>query len=110
MERTPAELVGHWRVRRIAGWVPGRGLTKRIDPDGNGVTRVLGLPLFPFRVVAGADGKGLALRYRLLPIRDELVPELSGWSGRGLLFNREFCRFRLTAADAWLAGSPLPHL
>jgi hypothetical protein len=86
-----ASLEGDWRVKRESGLLP-PGLSKRIR-NGKGWTRFLGLPLLPFRSV------GSVLSYGLLPIRDELVPGARGeWLGRGLLFGREFCRFRLTPA------------
>jgi hypothetical protein len=43
----------------------------------------------PFRVA------GKTLVYRRWPIRDELEPDAGFWGGRGFLFGREFCRFRL---------------
>jgi hypothetical protein len=44
----------------------------------------------PFRV------SETSLVYRGLPVRDELEPDGAGsWRGRGQLFGREFCRFRL---------------
>jgi hypothetical protein len=108
----PSALVGKWLVRRKAGLLPSFGLSKSIHCNGRGVTRVLGLPLLPFRVRARPDGLGVEIRYRFLPLCDVLVPELDAWSGRGLIFGREFCRFRLVraAAPAWPAASPMPHL
>jgi hypothetical protein len=39
---------------------------------------------------------GRTLDYALWPVRDELVEVDRGeWLGRGLIFGREFCRFRL---------------
>jgi len=78
----------------LAGLLPDFGLSKSIRSDGCGVTRVLGLPLLPFRIRMLPDG-GAELRYRLLPLRDELAVTGATWSGRGLLLGREFCRFRL---------------
>jgi len=83
------EMLGEWRVDRRAGLLPPRGLTKWIGPS-RGVTRVFGVPVAPFR------REGRRLVYQLLPVRDELSPRPDGsWDGRGLLFGREFCRFRL---------------
>ena len=85
-------LSGTWKVRRESGLLPPVGLSKRIGGQ-RGVTRVLRLPVAPFRV------EGHTLRYRGLPVRDELSPRADGtWAGRGLLFGREFCRFRLVPA------------
>jgi hypothetical protein len=39
---------------------------------------------------------GRTLNYAVWPVRDELVEGEDGeWLGRGLIFGREFCRFRL---------------
>ncbi len=84
---------GRWRVERISGLLPPLGLRKRIGADA-GSTRLGSLPLAVFRV------RGRTLDYRLLPVRDELEPAPDGtWEGRGLLFGREFCRFRLVPDD-----------
>lgn len=86
-ERAP--LDGTWRVERIAGWIPPAGLRKHID-RGRGSTRLAGIPVGLFAV------RRRSLVYRALPLRDELEPLGDGsWSGRGLVFGREFCRFRL---------------
>jgi hypothetical protein len=83
---------GRWRVERVGGLLP-PGLHKQIGRDG-GSTRLGALPLAVFRV------RGWTLDYRLLPVRDELAPAGDGtWLGRGLLFGREFCRFRLVRDD-----------
>ena len=83
---------GRWRVERVGGLLP-PGLRKRIGRSG-GSTRLGPLPLAVFRV------RGTTLEYRILPIRDELTPAGDGtWLGRGLLFGREFCRFRLVPDD-----------
>ncbi|HEX5468355.1 MAG TPA: hypothetical protein VFW80_04830 [Gaiellaceae bacterium] len=83
------KLEGSWRVEREAGLLPPFGLTKTIG-ERDGWTRAAGLPVAPFRVV------GTTLVYRGWPIRDELAEGPDGsWEGRGLLFGREFCRFRL---------------
>ena len=82
------ELPGRWRVERVSGLLP-PFLHKRIGPD-KGWTAVGPIPLAPFRV------RGRTLDYALWPVCDELTPDESGeWLGRGLLFGREFCRFRL---------------
>ena len=87
------EASGRWRVERIAGLLPPAGLRKHIGRSG-GSTTLGPLPLALFRV------RGRTLDYRLLPIRDELTPASDGtWLGRGLLFGREFCRFRLVRDD-----------
>jgi hypothetical protein len=88
------KLAGHWRVERQAGFLPPFGITKRIGENGRGWTCVAGLPLLPFRVTdsSRADRE---LRYSFLPIRDELMRLGPSWAGRGLIFGREFCRFRL---------------
>ena len=83
------ELAGHWRVERVSGLVPPRGLRKRIGSTA-GSTRVGPIPVALFRV------RGRMLDYAGWPLRDELAPAENGeWVGRGLLFGREFCRFRL---------------
>jgi hypothetical protein len=82
-------LEGTWRVEREPGLIPPVGVTKRIGPDG-GWTLVGGLPIAYFRV------RATTLDYLGCPIRDELVREADGtWAGRGLVFGRQFCRFRL---------------
>ena len=88
-----SRLEGSWKVRRQSGLLPPRGVSKRIG-TGTGWTLVVGVPVASFRVEA--RGEERTLRYRLLPIRDELRPRSDGgWEGRGLLLGREFCRFRL---------------
>ncbi|MGH3004494.1 MAG: hypothetical protein ACRDOS_01060 [Gaiellaceae bacterium] len=85
----PAPLEGVWRVERVSGLLPPAGLRKRIGPRG-GSTRLGPLPLAHFRV------RERTLDYVLWPVRDELRPAADGtWAGRGLVFGREFCRFRL---------------
>jgi hypothetical protein len=82
-------LDGRWRVEREAGLLPPFGLTKAIAGD-RGWTRAAGVP------VASFDVDGTTLVYRLWPLRDELTARPDGsWDGRGLIFGREFCRFRL---------------
>lgn len=56
---------------------------------------VLGVRLVPFRVVSHRPGGELELRYRFLPLHDELVFNRGHWIGRGFLFGREISRFRL---------------
>lgn len=87
-------LAGRWSVRRESGFLPRLGITKRISARGRGWTCIAGIPLFPFRVTKSARADR-ELRYRFLPLRDELIKLGYGWQGRGLLFGREFCRFRL---------------
>ena len=84
-----SSLEGTWRVERVSGLLPPLGLSKRIA-GGRGWTLAAGLPVAAFRL------EGTALVYRLWPIRDELEPAGdTSWNGRGLVFGREFCRFRL---------------
>lgn len=86
---TPSGLEGRWRVERVSGLLPPAGLAKRIGP-GRGSTRLGPLPLALFRV------RGRTLDYLVWPVRDELRRAADGtWDGRGLVFGREFCRFRL---------------
>jgi hypothetical protein len=88
MSTAGEEISGRWRVERVGGLLP-PGLRKRIGPAG-GSTSLGPLPLAVFRI------RGRTLEYRLLPIRDELTAAGDGtWLGRGLVFGREFCRFRL---------------
>lgn len=107
----PGTLSGKWLVRCQAGFLPRAGLSKLIHGDGRGVTRVLGVPLLPFRVRIRPDGTSAELRYRFLPLRDELYLRPQGWAGRGLLFGREFCKFRLVRAPRPTLPhqSPVPH-
>jgi hypothetical protein len=82
-------LAGHWRVERTSGLLPPVGLRKRIG-RGRGWTTLGPLPLAAFRV------HGRTLDYILWPVKDELAEgENEEWIGRGLIFGREFCRFRL---------------
>jgi hypothetical protein len=82
------DLTGSWRVERISGLLPPL-LRKRIGSD-RGWTAFGRLPLAPFRV------RGGMLDYVLWPVQDELAEGEQGeWLGRGLVFGREFCRFRL---------------
>jgi hypothetical protein len=83
------DLAGRWRVERTSGLLPPFGLRKHIGPD-RGWTAIGPLPVAPFRV------RGRTLDYAVWPVEDELVEGEGGeWEGRGLLFGREFCRFRL---------------
>jgi hypothetical protein len=87
------EFVGHWRVERLSGLLLPWGLRKHIGPR-TGSTRLGPFPLGLFRV------RGRMLDYTLWPLRDELRPAAGGeWVGRGLIFGREFCRFRLVRTD-----------
>lgn len=88
-----SDLDGFWRVERESGLLPPFGLTKRIR-FGRGSTRLFGIPLAFFSV------RGNRLVYRGLPVQDDLSRRPDGsWSGRGRLFGREFCRFRLVADE-----------
>lgn len=91
---TPApSLVGHWKVRRVSGILPPRGIEKRIGAS-SGWTLIGKLPVARFRV------EGLCFRYQWLPIRDVLTQGEDGdWLGRGKLFGWEFCRFRLERVE-----------
>jgi hypothetical protein len=83
-----SELTGNWRVERVSGFLPPL-LRKRIG-SATGWTAFGRLPLAPFRV------RSRRLDYVLLPVRDELTEgDNDEWLGRGLVFGREFCRFRL---------------
>lgn len=82
-------LDGSWHVERVSGWLLPFGLRKEVA-ESRGSTRLGSLPIAFF------DVRGRTLRYRGLPVRDELAPMPDGtWLGRGLVFGREFCRFRL---------------
>jgi hypothetical protein len=82
-------LAGQWRVERVSGLLPPIGVRKRIGP-GRGTTWLGPLPIGFFRV------RGQTLDYTGWPIRDELAPLDDGeWIGRGLVFGRQFCVFRL---------------
>ncbi len=86
------KLEGDWRVEREGGLLP-PFVSKRIG-GRTGWTFLAGLPVGPFRVA------GTTLDYLGWPIRDELTQRADGsWEGRGLVFGREFCRFRLVKPD-----------
>ncbi len=88
-----ARLDGVWSVKREAGVLPPFGVSKRIF-GGSGWTLVAGLPAAYFNV--RRSGERATLDYVGWPVRDELEPDGDyAWSGRGLMFGREFCRFRL---------------
>lgn len=88
----PSPLDGRWRVHRVSGVLPPFGVRKQIQ-EGQGWT------LVGFVRVAFFEVHGTTLVYRGLPIRDELERQSDGtWLGRGLLREREFCRFRLVEA------------
>ncbi len=87
-------LAGRWSVRRESGFLPRLAVTKRITARGRGWTCIAGIPVFPFRVMPSRTAD-CEFRYRFLPVKDELIKLGYGWEGRGLLFGREFCRFRL---------------
>jgi hypothetical protein len=88
-DKTMNSTEGSWRVEWEAGLLPPKGVSKRIWSD-RGYSALFGIPVAWFRLAGGR------LRYLGLPIVDELseLPDGS-WSGRGLLFGREFCRFRM---------------
>lgn len=82
-------LDGHWKVRRESGFLPPFGIRKFISGD-HGWTLLGLLPVGPFKVENGR------LRYRLWPLEDELIQLDDGtWLGRGYVFGKQFCRFRL---------------
>jgi hypothetical protein len=106
----PAALVGRWLVRREAGLLPGLGLSKVIHSNGRGVTCIARVPLLPFVIHMRPLGASAELRYRLFPLRDELVPDVDGWMGRGFFAGWEFCRFRLTRpAELERPAMSAPH-
>ncbi len=89
-----AMLDGTWKIERESGVLPPFGLSKRIFGDG-GWTLVAGVPAAYFHV-RRRGGEGARLEYVGWPVTDELSPRDDGsWGGRGLMFGREFCRFRL---------------
>lgn len=81
-------LDGYWKVRRRKGLLPPVGIRKFITGD-HGWTMIGPVPVAPFQV------KGPSLLYKLWPIRDEIMLEDGKWVGRGYLFGRQFCEFRL---------------
>ena len=87
-------LDGVWKVERVSGALPPFGLSKRIFGDG-GWTLLGGIPAAYFRVRVKRAERA-ELDYVGWPVLDELTPRDDGtWGGRGLMFGREFCRFRL---------------
>jgi hypothetical protein len=91
-------LDGIWRVERESGVLPPYGVSKRIFGTG-GWTLVAGVPVAHFRVQRPDEDRAV-LDYLALPVRDELEALDDGWAGRGLVFGREICRFRLVRAPA----------
>ena len=72
--------------------MPPFGIGKRLRGEA-GWTEVAGIPLLPFRL------DGLTLRYRVLPIRDELTARPDGTlAGVGYFLGWPFCRFRMERA------------
>src|SRR5919197_2815365 len=95
-----ATLDGRWKVRRESGLLPPFGIGKRIR-GGAGWTEVARMPLLPFRL------DGLTLRYRDLPIRDELTVRADGTlGGVGYFLGWPFCRFRMERAPL---SAPTPR-
>lgn len=93
-----ARLDGVWRIEREAGVLLPFGLSKRIFGP-SGWTLLAGVPAAHFRI--RREGARATLEYVGWPVRDELEPRDDGtWGGRGLMFGREFCRFRLVREDA----------
>jgi hypothetical protein len=83
------ELQGHWKVRRISGFLPPAGVSKHIE-RGRGWTKLFGVPVASFRV------QGQRLVYRFWPVVDDLERQPDGtFTGQGRLFGWPFCRFRL---------------
>ena len=72
-----------------AGLLPPKGVSNLIWLD-RGYSALFGILVAWFRLAGGR------LRYVGLPIVDELseLPD-GGWSGRGLVFGWEFCRFHM---------------
>ena len=86
--KSPEPLAGHWRVRRISGFLP-PGVTKRIGP-ADGCTYLFGIPVGHFRV------EWPRFIYRFWPVVDQLQEDTPGaFTGEGRLWGRRFCRFRL---------------
>lgn len=73
-------------MRRRSGLLPPVGLRKDIG-GGEGRLFFLGIPVARFRV------SGDRLVYRRLPIRDELIADADGVSGRARMFGIPFCTF-----------------
>ncbi|MBX5483382.1 MAG: hypothetical protein IRZ16_16295 [Myxococcaceae bacterium] len=83
-----AAIDGLWKVRRESGLLPPFGLRKFIAGD-HGWTMLGFLPVAPFKV------EGTQLRYKLWPLRDEVLLRDGHWYGRGYAFGRRYCEFRL---------------
>ncbi|HEY0710692.1 MAG TPA: hypothetical protein VGG33_28065 [Polyangia bacterium] len=87
-----AALVGSYRVKRISGFLPPFGVSKRLERTW-GCTYLFGIPFGRF------DISGRRFVYRFWPIVD-VIDVLDGTriEGRGRLFGFfTFCRFRLEA-------------
>jgi hypothetical protein len=81
-------LDGAWEVHRLNGLVPA-GLTKRVHCNR-------GSTLLGDRPIAGFEVSGATLRYRWLPLRDELVPVGEDvWHGTAFLLGLRYGTFRL---------------
>ena len=87
-----AALNGRWKVRRESGLLPPIGVRKVISGDP-GWTLLGFIPVAPFKV------EGTELRYKLWPVRDEVIFRDGTWYGRGYLFGKKFCEFRLEPAE-----------
>ncbi len=86
-------------VERVSGALPASLLRKRIFGD-HGWTLAGEVPLGYFRVYR-EEADSATLDYLVMPIRDELeARDDGGWDGRGLVFGREICRFRLVRDKA----------
>src|SRR5688500_756474 len=82
-------LTGRWKVKRESGLLPPIGVRKYICAD-HGWTLLGFIPVGVFKV------DGTSFLYKLWPLRDELERDANGtWRGRGYLFGRRFCTFRL---------------
>jgi hypothetical protein len=95
------ELSGRWRVERVSGLLPPIGVRKQIGRV-RGTTWLGPVPVGAFRV------EGRTLEYAGWPIRDELRPAAGGWIGRGLIFGRQFCVFRLVREPCETRPLPAP--
>lgn len=84
----PGAMDGHWRVRRVSGFLP-PGVTKRI-------TAPVGQTLVFGRLFGTFDVLGDRFVYRFWPIVDVVaVADGDAFVGRGLVLGLQFCRFRL---------------
>ena len=97
-------LAGLWKVERLTGVVPMRGLYKRVAGDRGGTGATWSpLPDFGFHLTESADSVLLVYDAPLSTMRDELRREANGcWLGRAWLAGWQYAWFRLTP---WPAGA-----